>query len=67
MNPSKQKGKKSMWGKDFHKMMIDYTCASESPFKFPLNSGEEILKIKKVIIVIKVRKKRSGGNNKQVQ
>lgn len=47
-----------MWGKDFHKKMIDYTCASESPFKFPLNSGEEILKIKKVITVIKVRKKK---------
>ena len=55
-----------MWGKDFHKKMIDYTYASESPFKFPLNSGEEILKIKKVIIV-KFRKKRSRDNNKQVQ
>lgn len=40
-----QKGKKqkkrNMWGKDCHKKMTDYTCASESPF----NSGEEILKI----------------------
>lgn len=47
---------------NFHKKMIEYTSVSEFPFKFSLNSGEGILKIKKAVIM-KVRKNRSRDNN----
>lgn len=52
-----------MWRKVFYKKMIDYTCTSESPFKFPLNSSKEILKMKKVTVV-NIRENRSGDNSK---